>query len=356
MKRASKVLVGMLLGIASLGLFGTAEAQDRDDRTGGTEVDWGWWPGPTPPEARDALMKGPWPSERDHERIAELAPQKPVVAPADSRRVLVWGRLWAHRGNAYCQEAVKIIGRESGAFDVVGTDDPRALLPESLQGFDAIFWNSLHTARPFLPQNWKELPPDELAEAKRLDAAVKESILKFVAADGKGIVGVVGSLAAFHDWPPYREMMGAYYGGHYHTDMVIQLEDPDHPLVACFNGKPLEISSFGYLPGEPFSRDRLRVLLSLDMTKTPNPAELEGQEWLKSNVERVEGDFAISWVRPHGKGRVFYVALGYNPRDYFNPVFLRYLLAGTQFAVGDLPGDTTPSGEDTAPRWDSGGE
>ena len=30
---------------------------------------------------------------------------------------------------------------------------------------------------------------------------------------------------------------------------------------------------------------------------------------------------------------------------YLDPVFLQYLLAGVQFAIGDLPGETTPSAE-----------
>lgn len=52
----------------------------------------------------------------------------------------MWGRLWTHWGNAFCEEAVKIIGSKSGAFEVVATDDPRALPPENLQdaGGDAV--------------------------------------------------------------------------------------------------------------------------------------------------------------------------------------------------------------------------
>jgi type 1 glutamine amidotransferase len=323
------------------------QAPARRERPGVTPD---WWPGPTPPEVRDARMNNPWPNEQQLKRIEELTPDEPVVAPAKPRKVLVWGRLWTHWGNAFCQESLKIIGRKTGAFEVVASDDPRLLLPESLKDFDAVFWNSLHDQQPFLPPNWKELPPDELAEARKLDAAVKQSILRFVTEEGKGIAGVVGSIAALRDWPEYGEMMGAFYGGHYTVDMVIRVEDPDHPLVACFGGEPFEIKTLGYIPAAPFSRERVRVLLSLDMTRTTNPAELKGQEWLKPAVEQRKGDFPISWVREHGKGRVFYVALGYRPEDYYSPVFLRYLLAGAQFVTGDLPADTTPSDRDTAPR------
>ena len=44
-----------------------------------------------------------------------------------------------------------------------------------------------------------------------------------------------------------------------------------------------------------------------------------------------------------GAGRVFYCSLGVQRAPYSNPLFLRYLLGGIQFAAGDLPADTTPS-------------
>jgi type 1 glutamine amidotransferase len=49
------------------------------------------------------------------------------------------------------------------------------------------------------------------------------------------------------------------------------------------------------------------------------------------------------WIKSYGQGRVFYISLGVQKAPYSNPLFLQYLLAGIQFALGDLPGDTTPS-------------
>ena len=54
-------------------------------------------------------------------------------------------------------------------------------------------------------------------------------------------------------------------------------------------------------------------------------------------------DYAISWVKRYGQGRVFYCGLGHMPSTCANPLFLRHVLAGIQFVIGDLPGDTTPS-------------
>jgi type 1 glutamine amidotransferase len=232
---------------------------------------------------------------------------------------------------------------------VVVGDDPQLLLPESLKAFDAIFLNGLHDPTPFLPLNWKTLPPEELAAAQKLDADVKQSILDFVAKDGKGIAGIEGSICALRDWKEFGELMGAFYNGHYVGDFVIKVEDPAHPLTACFGGQPLRIFDQAYVPGPPYSRKNLRVLLSLDMTQTPDPLADPKMAWLKGAVERLEAstgrknDYPISWVKTYGRGRVFYCSLGVQKAPYSSPLFLQYLLAGIQFAIGDLPADTTPS-------------
>jgi hypothetical protein len=59
-------------------------------------------------------------------------------------------------------------------------------------------------------------------------------------------------------------------------------------------------------------RKNLRVLLSLDMTHTADPLADHKMAWLKGAVKRLEAatgrksDYPISWIRSHGKGRVFY--------------------------------------------------
>jgi type 1 glutamine amidotransferase len=58
---------------------------------------------------------------------------------------------------------------------------------------------------------------------------------------------------------------------------------------------------------------------------------------------RTDKDFAVSWIRGYGKGRVFYCFLGHNPQTFWNPSILQHYLAGIQFALGDLPAEATPS-------------
>ncbi len=60
-------------------------------------------------------------------------------------------------------------------------------------------------------------------------------------------------------------------------------------------------------------------------------------------VRATDKDIPISWIRSYGKGRVFYCSFGHNHHILWNPMVLKHYLDGIQFALGDLPVDTTPS-------------
>ena len=65
---------------------------------------------------------------------------------------------------------------------------------------------------------------------------------------------------------------------------------------------------------------------------------------------RPDQDYAVSWIRSYGKGRVFFCILGHNPTIYMTPSLAEHFLAGIQFILGDLEADTTPSGKLSAKR------
>jgi type 1 glutamine amidotransferase len=269
------------------------------------------------------------PTEEQIRKIREAAPDEAPAKPAKPRRVLVWGHAWAHQPNPFAERALEILGKKSGAFEAVVSDDPRLLLGDKLPRFDALVMNNIHERDPFLPDDFGRLDEQQKAAAKKFDAAVKESILEYVKS-GKGVVGIHAATAAFQNWPEYGEMMGGYYGGHIYQDVVIRLEEPKHPLNACFDGKPWRINDEIYISKEPYSRKNLRILLSLDLDQMDDPGK------------RPDKDYAVSWVRPYEKGRVFYTTLGHAAETYWNPLFLEHLLAGIQFAIGDLPAEAAP--------------
>jgi type 1 glutamine amidotransferase len=291
--------------------------RDRPVKTG---------PGPSSAETKAARMAQRnvvAPSDEQIRQIRKNAPEKAPADPSKPRKVLVWGHVWTHQPNPFAEAAVRILGEKTGAFSAVISDDPRLLLGDRLPQFDALVMNNIHEREPFLPENFRQLGQLEQAAARKLDEAIKGSILEFVRS-GKGIVGIHAATAALQNWPEYGEMMGAYYGGHIHQQVSIRIEDPRHPVTACFDGEPWQIHDEIYIAREPYSRDKLNVLLSLDLERMQDPGK------------RPDGDYAVSWVRQYGAGRVFYTTLGHDVATYWNPRFLEHVLAGIQFATGDL--------------------
>ena len=59
-------------------------------------------------------------------------------------------------------------------------------------------------------------------------------------------------------------------------------------------------------------------------------------------MKREDKDFAVSWVRPYGSGRVFYTSFGHDKRAFLNPATLSHILDGLQYTLGDLKVDDTP--------------
>ena len=87
----------------------------------------------------------------------------------------------------------------------------------------------------------------------------------------------------------------------------------------------------------PYSRDKVRVLLSIDPIATDM---MQGRCY--GQCLRDDNDYPVAWIRQHGKARVFYTSLGHNPDPFWDPRMLAMFLAGTQYALGDLEADATP--------------
>jgi type 1 glutamine amidotransferase len=252
-------------------------------------------------------------SEDELAQIVKAVPQKARVEPERPRKLLVFTLCngFVHDSIPCASKALQVMGEKTGAYEASVSDDISMFRPEKLAAFDAVCMNN----------TTGELFTDE---------ALKESFIDFVAG-GKGLIGIHAATDCCYKWSEYGEMIGGYFSGHpWHEKVGIKIDDPDHPVCTVFDGKGFEIVDEIYQFREPYSRDKLRVLLSLDMTKT----ERKGQ--------RPDNDYAVSWVRSYGKGRVFYCSLGHRKEIFWNRMISQHYLDGIQFALGDLPAETTP--------------
>ena len=273
---------------------------------------------------------------RDEEvqKILAAVPAKAPAVPKKARKVLLYGHCngFTHGGAI---EAAKVafpaMGERTGAFEVVVSDDLAHFEADALAAFDAIILSNT-TGDLLMPKKGNQ-SAEEFAAQKARGERLRENLMAWVKG-GKGIMGIHGATDCSYSWKEYGEMIGGYFTGHpWNMKVAIKNDDPGHPLNAAFEGKGFEIKDEIYQFNRGvYSRDRQRVILSLDMAEGKTPEK--GQ--------RADKDYGISWVKTHGGGRVFYCALGHDQTIFMHPQVLAHLLAGLQFVLGDIEADTTP--------------
>jgi type 1 glutamine amidotransferase len=275
-------------------------------------------------------------------QIEDAAPAKAQVAPKRARRVLIWvtpEHLMGkdpHKGYniPYAACAMKTLGTKTGAFEPVVSQDLASFLPGNLKQFDAIVL--CNASGPWIT------PSDEaMGRLKSLgtDKAPVEQALRrgFVnwLRGGRGLVAFHYAIGGNPQWPQFKEIIGAGFSGHpWNEEVGVKVEEPGHPVLAAFGSrKSFRVADEIFQFTKPYSRDKLRVLLSLDTAKTNMKVK-----W----IDRTDNDFALAWVKSFGQGRVFYTALGHRTELFWNPVILAFYLDGIQFATGDLDAPTAP--------------
>ena len=209
------------------------------------------------------------------------------------------------------QAMLDIAARSNGSLEVVPSEDLSLLSADNLKSFDAIFFFTSG-----------ELP---------ISDQQKSDLLDFVRG-GKGFGGAHSATDTFYTWPEYGDLIGAYFDGHPWVQQVsIDVEDPDH---AAMRGLAPSFSILDEIyQFRTFSRDRVRVLMTLDTGTVDLNAP---------GVNRTDGDFALAWCRNYGAGRVFYTALGHFDEVWLDPRFEAMLSNALLWMTGQVDGDAAP--------------
>ena len=259
-------------------------------------------------------------------KITEAMPAKAVVTPEKPRKMLVFWRCetFFHGVIPVTNEALKIMGKKTGAFEVTAvTDDYSVFTADTLKQFDVVCLNNT-TSLKFDPKTTPERC---------------QALMDFIKS-GKGIVGIHAAADNFYQWPEAQEMMGNKFTGHPWgggSTVAIKIDEPDHPLTAPFKGQGFKVKDEIYRTAPPvYSRDKQLVLMSLDMSD-PATRDVKG-------LTESDKDTGITWIKDWGKGRLFYCSLGHNDQIFMTPAILEHYLRGIQFAMGDFKVPTKPKG------------
>jgi len=267
----------------------------------------------------------------EREKVEAAVPVTAPAVPCKPRKLLIFDLNVGYGGHGSIPTAnlaFTLMGQKTGAFSTVISRDPAVFQRESLSQFDAVFFNN---------------NVGNLFE----DATLRQNLVEFVYGGG-GLMGVHGTTVAFtrwtegarEDWPEFGVMLGGRGASHKAADehVWIKLDEPDHPLNQPFGGQGFDYRSEFFRVHEPYSRDRVRVLFSIDTEKTDmNQSPAHGR------LVRADNDYALAWLRQYGRGRVVYCTIAHSPSVFWDSKLLEFYLAATQFVLGDLPAPAIPS-------------
>ena len=250
------------------------------------------------------------------QKVVESLPTKAPAKPAKERKILVVSRCegFVHGSIPIGVKAIELMGEKTGAYTIEETQEMEDFNEQKLKRFDAILFMSTTMLDPTEEQ--------------------RRALLDFVRG-GRGIIGIHAASDNFYQWEEGAKMMGGLFCGHPWTancNVKVKLDEPDHPINACFQGEAFNITDEIYQFKDPYSRDNQRIITSLDMDD-PDTAAVNGGH--PDTINRNDNDFGITWVRPEGKGRVFYCSMGHNHHIFWDARILQHYLAGIQYALGD---------------------
>jgi uncharacterized protein len=240
--------------------------------------------------------------------------------PANHLLIIAEEKGYRHESTPHAIATIEHLGRESNLWTTTIRTDTEALTKKKLEynaknlnDFDAVL---------FYTGGDLEMTPEQ-----------KSSLLSFVHDEGKGFIGVHSATITFASWPEYGEMIGGYFDEHpWGTfDAPIVVEDPNFPGMQQWPQSFILKDEIYQLKN--YSRDNLRVLMRLDSSKLDlnNP-----------HVHRKDRDFAVTWAKTYGKGRVYYSTLGHVEQNWDDPRLQKMYVEAIKWAMGLVDGDATP--------------
>ena len=245
---------------------------------------------------------------------------------ATPKRVLVFSKCegFNHRASiAACKEKMAEEAKK-GAFTVDFSDDYAAFKIENLLKYDAVVLNNTTCLKT------KDNPH------------VAPAICSYVRWGG-GLCVIHAGADNFYDAPECSHLVGGRFDGHpwgAGGTWAFKVEDRESPLTAPFKGFADGKFKRGeeiYQQSSPFyDRSKLHILISLDLSD-PVTAGRKGQK-------REDKDFAVSWIRRYGKGRVFYTSFAHDDRAWKAEDTRAHIFAGLAYTLGILKADDKPAG------------
>ncbi len=256
-------------------------------------------------------------------QIDAAVPRQAPAKPARPRKLLVTDiQMYSgHSTIPHGSYMLELMAKYTGAFEVTFSNDQELLKYSKIKEFDAVFFNNV-------------------CGMVHNDPEVREGILRYVR-EGGGLGGNHAVTYANLNWPEFADMMGGWAGQHRVEEQVLKIDDPGSPLMKPFGTEPFTHTDEFYIfpPYSPYSREKQRVLMSIDVEKSDRGF---GGRFSELST-RPDQDYGVAWVKGYGKGRTYFTPLGHTTIMYTDKRWTGHLLAAIQYLLGDIAVDETPS-------------
>jgi type 1 glutamine amidotransferase len=214
-------------------------------------------------------------------------------------RVLVFSKTSGFRHSSISEgkAAIMKLGQENG-FLVDTTEKSEYFNEDSLQNYSAVVFLN---ATGDLLNNYQEADFERYIQA------------------GGGYVGIHAASDAEYDWGWYGRLVGGYFESHPHNQQAkLNVVDANH---ASTKHLPKEwVRTDEWYNFKKLNRD-VKVLLTIDE---------------KSYEGGKNGDHhPMAWYHEYDGGRAFYTELGHTEESYKEENFLKHILGGIEYAIGD---------------------
>jgi type 1 glutamine amidotransferase len=223
-----------------------------------------------------------------------------TVTFSQQKKVLVFTKTagFHHESIPNGIKAVMELGKANG-FAVDSTTDSTKFTDDNLKQYAAVIF--LNTT------------------GNVLDEEQQQAFEKYIKAGG-GFVGVHSATDTEYDWPWYGNLVGAFFHSH-PSQQIAVLNVSDNSSIATKHlpktwKRKDEWYNFKWMTAEP-----IHILISIDENSyDPGAGRM--------------GNHPMSWYHDYDGGRAFYTELGHVEESYTDPLYLKHLLGGIQYAMG----------------------
>jgi cytochrome c len=226
--------------------------------------------------------------------------------PSGNPRILVFSKTtgFHHASIADGNIAIQQLGKEN-QFDVDTTTDAGWFVDDSLKKYAAVVFLS--------------------TTGNVLDYRQRVALERYIQAGG-GFVGIHAAADCEYDWHWYGRMVGGYFLDHpgIHDSFpnvqegVLEVVDTGNDATK-FLPRPWKRTD-EYYSYKELNKD-VHVLLKIDESSYKGGHKM--------------GDHPMAWYHDYDGGRAFYTELGHTKESFHEDNYLKHLLAGIRYAIGD---------------------